>query len=97
MSLFSKLFKLSPKIDGPHDNRDKDKRSKYMPEIDTPVDERFTKNFIINGGRFLYALNMVEVQENFDNILLENDWYEKDVLCLDKNLEDDLLNYGLKS
>ncbi|TVZ52091.1 LUD domain-containing protein [Dokdonia sp. Hel_I_53] len=98
MSLFSKLFKSSSKLDDPQEYRGKEIRSKYMPEVDTPADERFTKNFIINGGRFLYALNMDEVQENFDNILLENDWYEKEAFCIDDHLKTMFdgynLNYG---
>jgi len=95
MSLFSKLFGNISKSDSPRQNDDKDGRSKYMPDIATPADERFTKNFIINGGRFLYALNMDETQENFDNILLENDWYENDVFCTDDNLKELFKSYNL--
>lgn len=96
MSLFRKIFKSSSKSDDPSNNKENEVRSKYMPEIDTPADERFTKNFIINGGRFLYALNMDEVHDNFDNILLENDWYEKDVFCMDDGLKQTFDNYNLK-
>ena len=100
MSLFSKLFKKSnPKA--PLGQGEEIERSKYMPDVDTPADERFTKNFILNGGKFLYGLNVEEVHTNFDNILLENDWYEKDVFCLDDNLVDLFkgynLNFGKKS
>lgn len=94
MSLFSKLFGIS-KSDSPRLKKEQEERSKYMPDVHTPADERFTKNFILNGGRFLYALNMDEVQENFDNILLENDWYENNVFCTDNNLKDTFSEYRL--
>jgi len=93
MSLFSKFFKSSSKSDDHNENKDREVRGKYMPELDIPADERFTKNFIVNGGRFLYALNMEEVQDNFDNILLENDWYESEVFCLDEGLQNRFKGY----
>lgn len=94
MSLFSKLFKKSGNKPSKEAGEDFE-RSKYMPDTDTPVDERFIKNFILNGGKFLYGLNMDEVHHNFDNILIENDWYEKDVLCYDDNLRDIFKGYNL--
>lgn len=96
MSLFGKLFKGTSKSDKPRAEKHQVERSKYMPDVHTPADERFTKNFILNGGRFLYALNLEEVKENFDNILLENDWYEQNVFCLDKHLEDTFKGFNLK-
>ncbi len=95
MSLFRKIFGNTSKSDSPHSDKEGEERSKYMPDINTPADERFTKNFIINGGRFLYALNQDEINENFDNILLENDWYEKNVFCTDDNLKEIFKGYNL--
>lgn len=94
MSLFRKLFKKS---NSPQSLKDGEEagRSKYMPDLDSPVDERFTRNFIFNGGKFLYGLNMDEIHANLDNILLENDWYEKDVLCLEERLTDFFKGYNL--
>ena len=43
--------------------------------------------FIENGGKFLYCENLDEVKENFDLILSENDWSEKDVLLIRDNLK----------
>lgn len=94
MSLFGKLFKKSSS-NTPSETGSESERSKYMPDVNTPADERFTKNFILNGGKFLYGLDVKEVHANFDNILLENDWYEKDVLCLDQNLADTFKGYNL--
>lgn len=95
MSLFSKLFGTLSKSDSARPNKNDEERSKYMPDVNIPADERFTKNFISNGGRFLYAINMDEVQEHFDNILLENDWYENQVFCKDKRLEETFNGYNL--
>lgn len=94
MSLFSKLFKKSSS-QASQAKGEESERSKYMPDTDTPVDERFIRNFILNGGKFLYGLNLDEVLTNFDNILIENDWYEQDVLCLDDNLKDVFNGYNL--
>ena len=55
---------------------------KYMPQSKLPIDERFMKYFIENGGKFIYCENQDEVLDAFDNILLENDWYESEVCCL---------------
>ncbi len=83
MSLFKRL--LNPK--GKSEEKVKgSEHSRYFPEEKLPIDERFTYNFNRNGGKFLYCENMEEILEAFDNILLENDWYERDVFCLDENL-----------
>jgi len=84
MSLFRKLFGSS------NDSQDQvknDGRSKYMPEINLPIDERFTINFKANGGKFLYCEHFDEVTQNLEQILEENDWKDKKVLLLDNNLE----------
>lgn len=71
-------------------------RGKYMPEVKLPTDERFMLNFKNNGGKFLYCIDESEVQEAFDNILMENDWYEKECCCFDKNLKDKFDGFNLK-
>jgi hypothetical protein len=53
-----------------------------------PIDEQFTFNFKKNGGKFLYCENMEEIYEHFENILVENDWFESEVLCFNSNLFD---------
>ncbi len=95
MSLFGKLFGKTSKSDRPRSEQSIDERSKYMPDEHTPADERFTKNFILNGGKFLYSINPEETQDNFDNILLENDWYENEVFCIDENLKKLFKGYNL--
>ena len=71
-------------------------KSKYYPKEQLPPDEKFTSYFRKNGGKFLYCSNSEELHENFNNILLENDWYEKDVLCLNKELAQQFDGYNLK-
>lgn len=97
MSLFKRLFKGKSTSDAkPNDVS----HSKYFPEEKLPIDEKFTYNFNRNGGKFLYCENWEEIQEAFDNILHENDWYEKQVLCVDNQLQEKFqgynLNFGMK-
>jgi LUD domain len=51
-----------------------------------PVDEQFIFNFKKNGGKFLYCENTNELNEQFENILEENDWFESEALCLESRL-----------
>jgi hypothetical protein len=83
MSLFRKLFGLSRDS---HDQIQNQEKSKYMPEIKLPIDERFTINFKANGGKFLYCEDLNEVNQNLSLILQENDWKDKKVLLLDERL-----------
>ncbi|MDC8006127.1 LUD domain-containing protein [Aureisphaera galaxeae] len=92
MSLFKRLLKSSAKSEPKTKNSD---HSKYFPEEKLPVDEKFTYNFNKNGGKFLYCENWDEISEAFDNILLENDWYEKDVFCINDQLCDKFDGYNL--
>lgn len=94
MSLFKRLLKSGSKSDNnPKGSSD---HSKYFPEEKLPIDEKFTYHFNRNGGKFLYCENLQEVSENFDSILLENDWYEKDVFCINEQLIDKFNGYNLK-
>ncbi|MFD2907472.1 lactate utilization protein B/C [Flavobacterium ardleyense] len=83
-SLFRKFFGTSS--DEAKDDKQEDVKSPYAPDISTPVDEQFTMQFINNGGKFIYCENLKEVSDNFENILAENDWYEKEALCFDQRL-----------
>ncbi len=94
-NLFKKIFSQKLNPDSQQKSLGKPERGKYMPDVKSPVDERFTKHFILNGGKFLYCVNMNEVQESFDNILLENDWYENEVFCIDDNLAALFKGYNL--
>ncbi|GAA4277650.1 LUD domain-containing protein [Aquimarina mytili] len=95
MSLFRRIFSSKSKSDQKSKERHLEDRSKYMPEIDLPIDESFMMNFKRNGGKFLYCDNDNEVLDSFDKILLENDWYEKDVCSFDIALEHKFSGFNL--
>ncbi|MEM7186114.1 MAG: LUD domain-containing protein [Bacteroidota bacterium] len=93
MGLFKRLLKSGAKSDVKSKNTD---HSKYYPEEKLPIDEKFTYNFNKNGGKFLYCEDWEEVKENFDNILLENDWYEKEVFCINEHMQGKFDGYNLE-
>ncbi|SRR5690554_689898 len=86
MSLFKRLLKLKPKSNEKANKADKPETSSYFPEEKLPLDERFTHHFRKNGGKFIYCEDWSEIIDAFDNILLENDWYEQDVFCVNDKL-----------
>ena len=93
MSLFRKIFGSSE--DASHE----DEQSEYFTNksSELPVDEQFTYLFKKTGGKFIYCENLDEVKDQFENILEENDWFEKDVLCFESKLfhllDDNKLNH----
>jgi hypothetical protein len=86
MSLFRKIF--GSKSKPAQEAIKEDERSKYMPEVKLPIDERFTINFKANGGKFLYCLDLDEVIQNLGHIISENNWQDQQVLLLDDRLKD---------
>lgn len=94
MNIFKKIFGTQSE----NENQEKiDNKSQFLPDEILPVDELFTFKFKENGGKFIYCLNINEVHENFENILEENDWFERDVCCFDTRLfnflDENKLNY----
>ncbi|KJD31034.1 lactate utilization protein B/C [Tamlana nanhaiensis] len=94
MSFFRKFFGSKPKSSD--EEIKSDDRGKFMPEIKLPIDEKFTINFKANGGKFLYCENLTEIFDNFENIILENNWEGDKALVLDKNLSKKFKNTSLK-
>jgi len=92
MGLFKRLLRSSGQS---VDKSKKTDHSKYYPEEKLPIDEKFTYNFNKNGGKFLYCENWEEISETFDNILIENDWYEKEVFCINDQLSSKFDGYNL--
>jgi len=93
MSLFRKIFGSS---NDSQDQIQNDERSKYMPEIKLPIDERFTINFKANGGKFLYCEDLNEVNQNLTSILQENEWNDKKVLLLDDRLAEKFSSFNFE-
>ncbi|MGY5847842.1 LUD domain-containing protein [Salegentibacter sp. HM20] len=97
MSLFRKFLKPNKsKSDQARDTPEAKERGKYMPEVKLPTDERFMLNFKNNGGKFLYCENTQELLDAFDNILMENDWYETQCCCFDPNLKEKFKGFNLE-
>ncbi|MEP7094803.1 MAG: lactate utilization protein B/C [Flavobacterium sp.] len=84
MSFFKKIFGSG------NASSDQERESEYssnpISESHLSVDEQFIFNFKKNGGKFLYCENKQEVEEQFENILEENDWFESEVLCYEPAL-----------
>ena len=66
----------------------KPSKSPYMPEIGDPSDIKFVKNFISNGGFFLYNDSIELIISNLGKICLENSWTLEEVVCLDKEISE---------
>ena len=94
MSLFRKIFGL--KSDDSQEHIQSDERSKYMPDVKLPIDERFTINFKANGGKFLYCENFDEVDQNLGFILEENGWKDKSAMILDERLSEKFSSFDLR-
>ena len=95
MNLFKRFLNPKSKADQEKDIPENAGRGKYMPEVKLPTDERFMLNFKNNGGKFLYCVDDAEIQEAFDNILMENDWYEKECCCFDEKLKTKFEGFNL--
>jgi len=95
MSLFRKIF--GGKSRSSEEKVPNEERSKYMPDIKLPVDERFTINFKANGGKFLYCENIEDVYNSLENIISENNWDGKNVFLLDDRLGKLFEGFDLKS
>ena len=59
---------------------------KYMPDLNDPIEERFTYFFTENGGKFLYCENKLECISFFSQIIEENNWEDAEILCYDDSL-----------
>ena len=84
MSIFRKIFNYI--TDPSSEVKEKDFADNQLNHNDLPVDEQFTFNFKKNGGKFLYCENVSELNEQFENILEENDWFESEALCYESKL-----------
>ena len=63
-------------------------RGAHMPDLNIPIDEKFTIHFKKNGGKFLYCDSFSEVSEALKNILRENDWHDHPFYVLDDRLKE---------
>lgn len=86
MGLFDKLFgggnqkKVSKET--------AETRGAHMPDLNIPVDEKFTIHFKKNGGKFLYCDSFTEISQALRNIVGENDWQDHPFYALDLKLKE---------
>ncbi len=95
MSLLKRLLNPNYKSKEKAKRADEADKSSYYPDQKLPIDEKFTHNFKNNGGKFIYCENWEEITEAFDNILIENDWYEQDVFCINDMLSQKFDGFNL--
>ncbi|MBC9796083.1 LUD domain-containing protein [Sinomicrobium weinanense] len=92
MKLLKKILDI---INKPQDAEDSiEGRGKFMPNIDLPVDEKFTINFKKNGGKFIYCDSIEEIYDSFRSILTENDWIDKKIFCVNSRLKEKFQKLG---
>lgn len=84
MGLFDKLFGGGKKVGS---KEHMESRGLHMPDLNLPVDEKFTINFKKNGGKFLYCDSFEEIVETLQHIIKENNWQEQPFLILNPALE----------
>lgn len=63
-------------------------RGDHMPDLNIPVDEKFTIHFKQNGGKFIYCTSDAEISRAINNIVVENNWENEPFYILDKRLAD---------
>ncbi|MFK5971894.1 MAG: LUD domain-containing protein [Flavobacteriaceae bacterium] len=84
MGLFNKLFGGGKKIS----KETAETRGVHMPDLNIPVDEKFTIHFKKNGGKFLYCDSFSEISTALKNIVDENSWQESPFLVMNAQLKE---------
>ena len=93
MGLFGKLFSGGKKKVS---KETVETRGVHMPDINIPVDEKFTIHFKKNGGKFLYCDSFKEVTEALKNIVEENGWENEPFFILNPLLKDKFAKENIK-
>lgn len=84
MGLFDKLFGGGKKKVS---KETVETRGVHMPDLDIPVDEKFTIHFKKNGGKFIYCDSLREVSDALRNIIQENSWETQPFFIMNPQLE----------
>ena len=61
-------------------------RGEHMPDLNIPVDEKFTIHFKQNGGKFIYCISDSEVSSALNNIVEENGWQNEPFYVMNDRL-----------
>lgn len=91
MGLFDKLFGGGKKVS----TKTSETRGLHMPDINIPIDEKFTINFKKNGGKFLYCDSYTEVNNALENIIIENEWQKQPFFVMNSKLEKKFVNESI--
>ncbi|MGB7393114.1 MAG: LUD domain-containing protein [Pricia sp.] len=86
MGLFDKLFGGGKQKKVSKDTTET--RGAHMPDLNIPIDEKFTIHFKKNGGKFLYCDSFSEISQALKNIIAENDWQNHPFYALNPKLKD---------
>jgi L-lactate utilization protein LutB len=93
MGLFDKIFGGGKKKVS---KETAETRGVHMPDLNIPIDEKFTIHFKKNGGKFLYCDSFSEISQALKNILDENNWQDHPFFIMDQRLEDKFSKEGLQ-
>ena len=85
MGLFDKLFGGGKKKVS---KETVETRGMHRPDLNIPVDEKFTIHFKKNGGKFIYCDSFDEVSEALKNIIEENHWEENLFFVMNPHLKE---------
>lgn len=92
MGLFDKLFGGGKKKVS---KETAETRGLHMPDLNIPIDEKFTIHFRKNGGKFLYCDSSTEISQALKNILDENDWQNHPFFIMNNALEEKFSKEGV--
>lgn len=92
MGLFDKLFGGGKKKVS---KETAETRGLHMPDLNIPIDEKFTIHFRKNGGKFLYCDSFIEISEALKNIVEENNWHNHPFFIMNAALEEKFSKEGL--
>ncbi len=92
MGLFDKLFGGGKKKVS---KETAETRGLHMPDLNIPIDEKFTIHFRKNGGKFLYCDSFKEISQALKNILNENDWQNHPFFIMNDALEQKFIKEGI--
>lgn len=70
-------------------------RGLHMPDLNIPIDEKFTIHFRKNGGKFIYCDSSTEISQALKNILDENDWHNHPFFIMNSALEEKFAKEGV--
>lgn len=92
MGIFDKLFGGGKKKVS---KETAETRGVHMPDLNIPIDEKFTIHFKKNGGKFLYCDSFSEISQALKNIVDENSWLDHPFFIMDQRLEEKFSKEGI--